>query len=162
MEFNDWQSALEGASAQDAPFTLIEGGESVGKTPFAADLSKRTGALVLSLDKFIRPGAPTSRYEQLVDRGALAGAIHGARKPVVIEGVCLRKIVPGDVIAPATSIYLRRVTPAGLWHLEENLVGFDFAKSDLCVEAEVLQYHLEFAPQRQADFLVTLLEGDAG
>lgn len=157
----DWTSAIEHISQGSPKLVMIEGAESVGKTPFAKRLARELRGLSLSTDSFIRStGNPKSTYPEMVDQAALMAAINSAAPPVVVEGICLREFIPAEALERAVLVYIRRVQSDGSWLLAEKIAAFDESDFVLCIEDEVLRYHRAFAPHNDCALLVSLVEGD--
>jgi hypothetical protein len=160
--FERWYDALDAIVGLGAPMLLIEGGESVGKTPFARAVAEQTGALVLQSDCFTRRRRAEEAYTDLVDKDALSAAAAAARAPVIVEGVCLRAVLPEVLFVSSPTLYVRRVSTMGIWHLEHNVRLLACDNVLPWLEREVLQYHCDYSPQSKCTHMLTLIEGDSG
>lgn len=159
--FNDPRRCEVSVWTGNIPILCIEGGMGVGKTTFASGVAKGYGALVLSTDYFSRPQFKGESYVELVDTGALVGAITGALRPIVIEGICLRAILPNEICSAAKFLYVKRISDVGIWHLGEEVAGPPKAGRSFdpgWLDREVEAYHREYSPHVKCEYILELPE----
>ncbi len=121
---------------------IIDGDDGSGKTPLARKIAHTLGATVISLDEYLhedgRPYCDQIKYE------SLQRDIFSSAKTVVIEGVCMLKILAKINVSYDHHIFTRRFV-CGKSAYEEYLdERIPLPKSKLA--RDIVQYYREFKP----------------
>ena len=136
----------------------LEGHSGAGKSMLAAALARACDAVVVSTDAFVdtKPNANTYLEYLSLDRlaAALTDALAGG-DTVLVEGICLRDTLRALGVVPELYVYVKRITPAGLWaddpdNLSEHGEPLAFLP---WVDRQSVRYHLCEAPLAHADFV---------
>ncbi|HWL40180.1 MAG TPA: hypothetical protein VNO75_08060 [Gemmatimonadaceae bacterium] len=96
----------------------IEGHSTSGKSYLSADLAERLGAVVVGTDSYVRDGSDAPTYLEAIDVRRIGSDVDrhvDAGQRVIIEGICLRDTLRELAMTPSLFIYVKRMTPAGLW-----------------------------------------------
>jgi hypothetical protein len=135
----------------------VEGHSTSGKTYLSKDLSRRVGATAVSTDSYARESSEAPSYVDRMDLERLSRDVNRFKQvgPVIIEGICLRETLRALAIVPGLFIYVKRVTPTGLWADDlENYVEHGQPASWLSwTDRQSVAYHLREHPQERADFV---------
>jgi hypothetical protein len=104
----------------------VEGFMGAGKTSLASALASSVGALAVHLDGFVAPGDVTRPYVNRLNYAALASAIEASSASTsVVDGICLRDVLNRLGRTPDLYIYVKRISPAGIWHDGVDLEDFE-------------------------------------
>ncbi|EGQ7704118.1 TPA: hypothetical protein PMB55_003663 [Vibrio cholerae] len=155
----------------------IDGKDGSGKSYLAKQLGEQLEISVVSVDDFLvrQQGTYVSsvKFEQLRD------TINQARKPVIIEGVCLLKVRENLGIEGGLDIYVKRMSPMGYWADEDEcdlkVAPDDFIQRQLetleraasiefmgiesngepiefpQLARELIEYHYSYQPHKRSD-----------
>jgi hypothetical protein len=144
----------------------VDGFSQAGKSIFASKLALALGwepAIYLdhmTLELEEQPDSP--RYADHLDRGRILRIV-GSRRPLVVEGVCLRDVADGMRSDVALSIYIARVSrpvPASLiWHDGVEMQEPERARDNWLVR-DTLDYHRRVQPHATSDFVLVRVEDD--
>jgi uridine kinase len=121
---------------------IIDGDDGSGKTPLAHKIAHTLGAKVISLDEYLhedgRPYCDQIKFE------TLQRDIFSSDKTVIIEGVCMLKILAKISVSYDHHIFTRRFV-CGKSAYEEYLdERIPLPKSKLA--RDIVQYYREFKP----------------
>ena len=159
-------SLLSPVFSARATIVGIDGLDNCRKTSLAARIAGHTGHQVINLDSMLDRNRGS--YVDFIDIDALRLAAEG--KKVVIEGVCLLRVLERAELDPDLLIYVKR-NRHQLWadedelglnepleaHLERlrqfsaMLRGLEKPESGLGLGEEIIRYHHEFRPHERAD-----------
>lgn len=138
----------------------IEGYMGSGKTTLATQLSRHLALPLVSLDKFVAIRNGEHAYPSRISRTRLRRQVlrSARRSPVLIEGICLRAVLRRLGLRLATTVYIKRLSDAGLWHDGLNLEDF-IAGNALDVDmfephVSDHRYHAAYAPHKSAHFVI--------
>lgn len=146
----------------------IEGYMSSGKTTLARRLSCDLCFIAVSLDDFVAIRGSKHAYPSRIARAKLSKhlCLSGRETPVIVEGICLRKVIKCLPIRLAATIYIKRISDAGLWHDGLNLEDFVSGNAlDVDYEepfASEHRYHKAYLPHQKASFILERRENDSG
>jgi len=131
----------------------VEGFSGSGKTRLADDLAARLSATALHLDRFLpAPAGGPQPYVERLDLPALAAAL--TTDPVaIVEGICLRDALERIGIALDFAVYVKRVSPQGVWNDGHNMDDFRAGRDTVTREPERsdMLYHCAREPHKLAD-----------
>lgn len=98
------------------PLVGIDGVEEAGKSHLAERLARDLSASVVDVDAHVED----YRREHLTRErlAPLAQAIALAPPPVIVEGVCLLRVVETLGLHLAALVYVKRIGPLGVWYDE--------------------------------------------
>lgn len=141
----------------------IEGHSTSGKSHLGRDLAKRLDAVVLETDSYARDGSDAPTYLEAIDVGRLGSDLDrhaGEGGRVIMEGICLRDTLRELAITPTLFIYVKRMTPAGLWadELENYLEDGRPAEGLSWTDYQSVEYHVRERPEDRADFVYVRTE----
>lgn len=100
----------------------VDGHDGSGKSTLAAALGSNLGWPVISLDAFLHKNQ--EEYVSHLNYEALGQAIFSASRPMIIEGVCLLDVAERLHLKLDRHIYVKRLSPAGIWS-DEDECDFD-------------------------------------
>jgi hypothetical protein len=149
-----------------AQLVAIEGHSTCGKSFLARCLASAQGAIRVSTDCYADPGKVAETYTQKLDLDALRGDLSklcDRFETVFVEGICLRDTLSAIGRSPDTSVYLKRITQAGLWADDpENYAPNGILEPGLStVDSWSVRYHLDSDPLARADAVLVRREGAA-
>jgi hypothetical protein len=134
----------------------IEGHSTSGKTMLAKALATVGGGAFFSTDGYARQRRPGERYQDLVDLARLRRDVSATGGSLIlIEGICLRDVLDAAGLRTDTSVYVKRISPAGLWADDpENYVTDGVPSLDLSwVDEQAVSYHVRTSPLERADYV---------
>lgn len=138
----------------------IEGYMGSGKTTLATRLSQDLALPLVSLDEFVVIRNGDHAYPSRISRTRLRRQVlrSAGHTPVLIEGICLRAVLRRLGWRLAATVYVKRLSHAGLWHDGLNLEDF-IAGSALDVDmfephVSDHRYHAAYAPHKSAHFVI--------
>lgn len=161
-EFTDIASLVvalqDGIVQGKGAVVAIEGHSTSGKTTLSKALSERLNAVPLSTDAYARPGSTAGGYVERMEHERLGADVdrmvaNGAL--VLIEGIALRDTLRKVSTVPYVFIYVKRITPAGLWADDpENYLKAGRPASWLSwTDRQSVEYHLRESPHERADMV---------
>lgn len=155
----------------------IDGFDGAGKSHLSLGLAIRLGLEILELDEVLARNrgcyVESIRYPDLARRIALA------TEPLVVEGVCVQKVLNRLQVRPLLAIYVRKIESDGSWPPNE-LVDPSRNPDDVIAERkeldrrmawvlgenpdpieampdtlrhEIIRYHHEYQPHLTADYV---------
>lgn len=161
----------------------VDGHLGSGKSYLARQLASLIDGTHIEVDRYLAP--QQGAYLPFLNLEELRQAVlaEGARQPVIVDGICLQEVFDLLGLRPDLTVYVRRISPAGLWHdedlsaaspeapdPEEVLQEYeDLAKvlepdtgteEHAHVSREVARYHREYRPVQRADILYDRRESD--
>ena len=149
-------------------FIGIDGKDSSGKTPIARELRAVLGAEIQELDDLLteNKGAFVNfiNYKKLKEKIEMAQA---AEKTIVVEGVCLLKVLERLGSQLDILVYVKRLNSSGSW-----VEGFVCTPQDDpgaretvlriarpgTLAFEVIEYHQNYKPVLKADYFFERVE----
>lgn len=154
----DLLSAVKRCTGLPPPVIGVDGLMGAGKTTVATHIADNAEGLHIGLDAYTRSDGRRPGYVRtlLLDRleRDLQGAAQRGRR-VVIEGICLRRVLLEIGIEARFNIYLKRVGVSGQWHdverLSPSLPRGEEGEYGL-YESEH-DYHIRYRPHERADVL---------
>jgi hypothetical protein len=156
------------------PLIGIDGLKLAGKSHVANMLSKRLGWRVLHCDDFIRYGALP--YPEILDLPALAEAIHSpCETPTLLDGILMGVVLKALQMPSAPFLYVRHREPNGAFSQPAYYDNFDpesmaaeateeyllvgATKDEPMLECEVIRYHQQYDPVRNAHIVFENVAG---
>jgi polynucleotide 5'-kinase involved in rRNA processing len=136
----------------------VEGHSNAGKTTLAAAIAACGSGRLFSTDSYARQRTPRDgRYLDIIDVGRLQDELVAAAAAplIVLEGICLRDVLAELRSEPHAFVYVKRITPAGLWADDpENYVTNGVPNGDLSwVDRQSVDYHLRESPYELANLI---------
>lgn len=144
----------------------LEGFSGSGKSTLADELGARVPAIVIHLDDFLREVATPRPYAECLDLEELRKQLHGRNRniPALVEGICLRDVMQRLDVVPTTFLYLRRVSPNGLWYdglrLQEYMAGQRMAEDEEEPYRSDIEYHARALPHELCDMRIYRVADD--
>ena len=89
-----------------------------GKSTLASSLSKELGCPRVNIDDHIDKNF--GKYVNHVNYDGLQRQIDKAKRPIIIEGVCLLAVLERLQLSLDTLIYVKRVSDYGSWRDEDD------------------------------------------
>jgi hypothetical protein len=166
------------SSFPSAVTIAIDGIHGAGKTTLALALRQALGGTLLSLDDFIHKNQGSFLPHLKV--GELGEALTAARRPVVLEGICMLDALERLGVVPDLLIYVKRIDRYGEWEEKdtgdptesaETIIRREAARARPFLDAigepppadrnsgldslreEVIRYHCDFHPARRAEIV---------
>ncbi|MGI9521442.1 MAG: hypothetical protein ACR2PG_07315 [Hyphomicrobiaceae bacterium] len=129
----------------------IDGFDGAGKTLLSERLAKETGADLIHIDDYLIKDKKA--YVEFIQNDQLDEAITNCKSATtIVEGVCLLEIMQRCGRKVAQHIYVKRMSPMGIWTGE----GVYFGDKLSDVGKDVDEYHKIVEPNRRADVVVEL------
>lgn len=131
-----------------------------GKTTLANRLSQDLALPLVSLDKFVVIRDGDHAYPSRISRTRLLRQVlRNARcTPVLIEGICLRAVLRRSELRLASTVYVKRLSDAGLWHdglnLEDFIAGNALDVDMMEPHVSDHRYHAAYEPHKSARFII--------
>ena len=132
-----------------------------GKSSLATMLAKDLGNLPpLPVDDFRPDPVPNLPYLQTLNLPLLEAQLDDRRRvfpttPTIIEGICLREVLEGIGRKLDLTIYVKRLSPMGLWHTQFDLEDYEndprHPKPPKILWNDELRYHAAYRPHEVAD-----------
>jgi uridine kinase len=77
--------------------------------------------------------------------------------PLIIEGICLREVLDAIARKLDLSIYVKKLSPQGLWHFQFDIEDYNndprsMGNMPRALYKDEMRYHREFEPHERADF----------
>lgn len=166
-EFVDFASLVIALQTEivptDATVIAIEGHSTTGKTTLSRDLAERLNGVSLSTDAYARPESTAGSYVERIQHERLRADLDqliANRSLVVVEGIALRDTLRRISAAPHVFIYVKRITPAGLWadDLENYLQDGRPAAWLSWTDRQSVEYHIRESPHERADIVYVRAE----
>lgn len=136
----------------------VDGFMSSGKSTLSRELARQLGAVHLEIDHYADPAREATSYIGKLRVSELAAdftTLSLANASLIIEGVCLRRVLCAIGVRADVFVYVKRLSQAGLWH--DGLHLEDFASetpdSDDWLNTDVNSYHLICRPHERADII---------
>jgi hypothetical protein len=140
----------------------VEGRMCCGKTTLAKQLAEDLGLSVppIHVDRFRLKPIPYRPYVETLDLRELALQLNERKQDlpttsVIIEGICLREVLNAIGRTLDLAIYVKKLSPQGLWHTQFDLEDYENdprpnVPKILCDDE--LRHHLAYRPHEIADF----------
>lgn len=132
----------------------VDGFDGSGKTTLAFELARQMDGIRVGLDSYVEKDRDADSYAGLLRLDHLKRDLENlrARFPVVVvDGVCLLEALAAFGAAVDLHIYVKKISPQGLWHpsfhLEDFLAGQPL---DSWLERSVYGYHGSHTPHDRA------------
>jgi hypothetical protein len=132
----------------------IDGFDGTGKTTLAFTLAEKLGGIRVGLDSYVEKDREADRYVGLLRLQDLARDLSGLLqcfRYVVVDGVCLSEAFAAIGVQPDLVIYVKKISPQGLWHdgfhLEDYSAG---ARAGGWLANSVYSYHQQYQPHVRA------------
>jgi cytidylate kinase len=159
----------------------IDGVDGSGKSTLPELLSQEMDYIHLNVDDYLEKNR--GHFVKYIKYDAIQSQIDQAKKPVIIEGVCLLAVFQRLQRNPDMFIYVKRVSNGGRWRdkddcevtenidnfmdqkkenfqkfvmAEASIEGRDFNAKDYefpSLDEEIIRYHYEFKPHKKADII---------
>jgi hypothetical protein len=130
---------------------LVDGDAWSGKTTLAAEIADRCGATVVSVDDHLLGNCDI--YWNQIDYEGLESKILAAGPRVVIEGVCLLKVIGKIHVAYDHHVFIKLYIGRSGWECAEYLnEGAALPRSRR--PREIIEYYREYRPFDKCDFLL--------
>ncbi len=159
---DELHAALRATRSSRSIFVGVEGHSTSGKTTLAKDLADLTAGKWFGTDTYGRQRRSGENYPDLIDVERLGHdiALAFAYPLVVIEGICLRDVLDRAGLQPDAFVYVKRISPAGLWvdDLANHVISGEPNPELSWVDTQSVLYHLRRSPLEQADLTYLYLE----
>ena len=159
----------------------IDGVDGSGKSTLAEVLSQELDYIHLNVDDYLEENR--GHFVKCVKYEAVQSQVDQAKKPVIIEGVCLLAVFQRLQRKPDMFIYVKRVSDDDRWRdkddcdvtenidkfmekkkgdlqkflwAEASIEGRDFNAKDHefpSLDEEIIRYHHKFKPHKKADII---------
>ena len=139
----------------------IDGMDGAGKSTLAKDLSCQLGYAHINLDDYLEKNR--GQFVEYVEYDQVKGEIDKAKKPVIIEGVCLLAVIENLSDSLDILIYVKRVSDYGMWYdkedceVDEDIDEFIIRKksggSIPALTEEIIRYHYKYKPYEKAGII---------
>ena len=165
----------------------IDGRSGSGKTMLSTEITQQLNIEHINLDDDDYLKKKQDEFVDAIKYGSLLSKIEVARKenkPILIEGICIIKILERIKVIPTFKIYVKKTIVGGFWldgtdydytiplentlqRLEEELkkiteITSKIDKEDISenctkegITIETLRYHYEYHPDLEADLIYT-------
>ena len=153
-----------------------DGFDGSGKSQLARALADQLGAIHIELDNFLN--RERGRYVEEIRYPELTKALDEADRAVVLEGICVQKILGYLGVVPAVRVYVRKLKH-GYWYEGERYLPVGTTADEVINELrkqedlldlegpapatagperetllhQIIRYHYEFEPHRRADYV---------
>ena len=141
----------------------VEGFMLSGKTCLATELQARLKIDLLRTDRYATHSDEDTHYSRLIDLLRLKKHLDWfleEESRVIIEGMCLREILGLIGKQPEFTVYVRKLSPVGLWHDGLNFENFE--KGDYspyrALERSAFEYHKAMRPHELAQYIFERIE----
>jgi hypothetical protein len=144
--------AIDTVKLSNYPCIIIDGDNHAGKSPLGRKIASALGAKLISLDDYLKtPGRP---YCEHIDYDSLGKDMLTNTKHVVIEGVCILKVLSQIKARHDYHIFSKRIV-FGTWYYEEYLSQRTPLPKN-ALERDIVEYYREFKPFNKCDETHTL------
>lgn len=151
---NDIAEAVPRKVSAQAVLVGIDGFDGTGKTTLAFALAKKLGGIRVGLDSYIEKDREADRYVGLLRLEDLQRDLIGLSccfSHVVVDGVCLSEVLEQIGGAPDYIVYVKKVSPQGLWHDGFHLEDYEGGvEAGGWLERSVYSYHCQWQPHLRA------------
>lgn len=163
--------------ATSSGVVTIDGFSGVGKSHLASNLATRLGLPLVELDEILDKNRGC--FVESIRYSDLAQQVAHANGPVLVEGVCVQKVLGRLEIVPALAIYVRKLEPGGGWpdrdfvdparspeeviaqqkELDRKMAWIEGEEIDPndpmpdTLRHEIIRYHYEYEPHLNADYV---------
>jgi len=148
--FEQVASFLGGMKGAEGTLVGIDGFDGTGKTTLAFKLAQELSGIRVGLDCYVEKDREADRYVGLLRLEDLSRDISALLRCfpyVVVDGVCLSEALSAIGITPKKIVYVRKISPQGLWHdgfhLEDYVAG---SAAGSWLENSVYSYHQQYQP----------------
>jgi len=136
----------------------IDGAPGSGKTNLSYRIGARLQGNVINLDDYLSQN--TGRYFRALNFGLLRQKINVRPDILVIEGCCLRQAMDFLEVKIDVSIYCKEISQGTrLWYFgtyfDQDLPAAKVGISP--IESEVIEYHDQYQPWKEADIIYNLI-----
>lgn len=156
---NDVNTLLDILRQASNGLISFDGCDGAGKTTLAQDISRALGHEAIDLDPFLNQ--QTGEFFGALRLLELKQQIDDAlmRTPVVLlSGVCMRRVLGALNRVAAVSVYVQRITQAGLpgdmdfIDVESGIeASADVLENFGVLDHEIYEYHRQYRPRSNAD-----------
>ena len=111
----------------------IEGFMNSGKTRLAFELSDILNGIRVGLDSYVDPGRQGTEYLPRLRLDYLSKDIQKLTAKfqyVIVDGICLAGAFDAHTHPVSLSVYVKRLSPVGIWHDEIHLEKFEDGEED--------------------------------
>lgn len=133
-----------------------------GKSHLANQLAEAVGwGVVHTDDHLLQSDDEQLSYPGRVNYASLAAAVDALKEqPFLVEGICLRHVLAKLGVSCSVFIYVKRISPVGLWQDGFHLEDFEGNPNNEPHEAHRsdLRYHATERPHEQATFVFARVE----
>ncbi len=143
---------------------VVDGFEGVGKSHWISEILSNKKIPVLHVDDFVKRQSKVDLYV-LKSRVGLLNQIKATNKPLIIEGILIRKILCNINVKPDLWIYVKKMCNFGWcemsWLDKEYIRDY---QPDISFYMEkpryrqLFKYHINYEPQNNADLVVEINE----
>lgn len=151
---NDLAEAVPRKVSAQAVLVGIDGFDGAGKTTLAFALAQKLRGIRVGLDNYIEKDRKADRYVGLLRLEDLQRDLNGLSccfSHVVVDGVCLSEVFEHIGGAPDYIVYVKKVSPQGLWHDGFHLEDYEAGgEAGGWLERSVYSYHRKWQPHLRA------------
>ncbi len=142
MKYSFFPEFIDTSKLSSYQRIIIDGDDHSGKSPLARKIASALNAKVISLDEYLRePGRP---YCDQIDYEALHSDILSSVQKVVIEGVCMLKVLAKINVRYDYHIFTKRIM-FGKVAYDEYLDGLTPLPNRQMTK-DIINYYREFVP----------------
>ena len=142
--------AVPGRAAGPAVVVGIDGFDGTGKTTLAFALAEKLGGIRIGLDSYVDKDRDADRYVGLLRLEDLQRDLKRLSdffSHVVVDGVCLSEVFDELGCAPDYVVYVRKISPQGLWHDGLHLEDYEAGEpAGGWLAHSVYSYHRQYKP----------------
>ena len=149
---------------QNKQIIAVDGFEGVGKSDWISEGLSDKKIHVLHIDDFIKKQSKVDFYV-LKSKMKLFNLIKATKKPLIVEGVMVKKILDNINVKPDLWIYIKKMCNygwcEGVW-LEKEYIN-DY-QPDIRLYLgkpryrQLYRYHIKYEPQKNADIIIEIDE----
>lgn len=159
-------TALRHRAGTTSHLVGIDGFMGSGKTKLAFALAESLGGIRVSLDAYIDRDVSAEDYAEKIMGPYLSsdlGKLKGAFQFVIVEGICLLQVLATVSLVPASLVYVKRISTAGLWHdgfhLEDFETDREIVENQEGLHRSEFEYHSKWRPHVRAEIIYERVEG---
>jgi uridine kinase len=145
--------ALVRALGVESRLVAFDGFMQSGKTTLARQLAAESGAALVCLDSFVESSRDAPDYVGLLKLDEVSEEIAAGftkRSVVIVEGICMVDALDRLGLAPDLMVYVKRISPMGLWQDEFHLDAYEEVGEEChFARQSELDYHVRRRPHQQ-------------